>query len=703
MAQLIISSISAELKLSVICGVKACFVLGRQRSNTTVLKDTTNPRWPEEFLFDVFSPVSDTLEIMLEEKSPSEDGTIGVASLSLADITLGRNRRTLTLSHNGRPIGVIAFNATAEGPGWPPTHTRQSSVVDSMVSSAIPTQRRGAPQSARSASIWSSEANGIPPGHDILAHRLQDLEGEVRRLQRELAAQTQRREELYADNVKLAAAMEQLENDNEDLLRVIDEQKYSKEKSSSRRSEADEELAALRKKSAALQRALDAEVAARSQAEQQVEEQRQNLEVLRRTQGAKAAEGGTHYVGPHEEKLCHSLERALADLGVADDLSQWTMQELLDKIRVEAIKLRNRTLGVADGERVELRRQIEATLWRELQIASNPAGYSTAQFLDLLTVKVRNLLRMLELHQQFAIQLAKQVGEPFEEDYFASAVLTVPKLQARLSQLLVFCSPAPRSARGERPSVSFARSPSVERSTRCDGGPYPILIASANPSLAPFAFGDPSRAIASPFRAQRAELLQRPAPQEVPIFGYSTNGRSPSVTSGTDTSRPLALNLVPDRWGRPISSDVERLTLDGSQTSREMGMEDKLSRQLLSTLSDLQRAEVQAQRLNQQMGAQDGRLHSEVSMLSRGLAEARSKLDSLTEAVLVASPPSRHSSRSGTPSRIAVRTESPRQAPEYSNHIFFQRGRSLTTDVLGQRLPSRSRSRSPGSAARVWR
>lgn len=54
---------------------------------------------------------------------------------------------------------------------------------------------------------------------------------------------------------------------------------------------------------------------------------------------------------------------------------------------LQAIKLRNRAVGVNSPEAYDLRRHIETMLWKEFRLQSEPGGYPPGEMVELLAIK----------------------------------------------------------------------------------------------------------------------------------------------------------------------------------------------------------------------------------------------------------------------------------------------------------------------------
>eukprot|EP00668_Euglena_longa_P012023 GGOE01014447.1.p1 GENE.GGOE01014447.1~~GGOE01014447.1.p1 ORF type:complete len:684 (+),score=100.13 GGOE01014447.1:57-2108(+) len=682
MAQVIISDIYAELKSSIPSCPRATFVVGTQRHGTRGLQSTISPRWAEELVFNGLNLYGDHLDIAVEDAHPRGSEVLGTTHLELSKLNTGRNRQTLTLSQRSKPIGVIAFNVVvAPGAGhWPGDGPQLQPSIETLDGGGA---------------AWPLGSMAMAADASAVRIRLREAEAGLRSTQSELEGQTQQlrrllleNERLLGDNARLQQENGALSAENHTLQQIVEEKKMTakllKEKSDGEIARLQQEVAELLKAQVTLQQALDEEMEVHGKAETLAAkflEQQEELKELRRQLAARMAEKDAQYVGPHDEQVCRALERALADMGVGDDLSQWTMRQLLDGIRAEAIKLRNQSVGVNSAENYDLRRHIEAMLWKEFQLQSEPSGYSPGEMVELMAIKVRSLHHLLEEHQWFAVRVSEVAGCPIEEGFFTSAVMNASKLRARLDPIVKALASLSNPSPPDDPPRSqggLARSPrqvtiSPQPETIASASASPILPSSARVMVAPETF---RVYYSAPERALQPRYYIPPEVHEV------------HVTRKTPVAIQNHARSAPDL---------------------QIRKSDDLGRELVATLSDLHRAEVKAQRLNRRLGPTERHIHAQTSSLSHDMAEARDRLEgAIAEAAIrPRTPLSQAGSRSGTPTSAPSEARllvSNTPVVEYGDHIFFRRGREVSTaGTSGNRSNSRghrSRSRSPSRP--VW-
>jgi hypothetical protein len=337
--------------------------------------------------------------------------------------------------------------------------------------------------------------------------------------------------------------------------------------------------------------------------------------------------------GHSDAAACRALEQALADLGVEEDVADWSLADLCDRLLLATLKVRAGSAALPSAQDADLRRRLEGLMWPVLGLESDPRLFSNAEMAKLLTNKVRNLQEFLGSLQQFAAAVAHAAGDPLEPGFFTDPLLTAPCLRDRLGA--VAHAVVANAAAGQPPPPR-----------------------SALPSFVPTGLGTVHR---------------------------STRASSPP-------NRPTHRPGGPTPWQMP--------SLDPSDPMVRPG--DRLERELVAALSDLQRADVGAQRLARRLGPEAGRLHSQAGGVVRDVAEARDRLDDITDQLQHAPRlSSRDGSRKSTPTRSATegRIVVDSRVPEYRGHIFFHR----TRDDAGARPPSssgRSRSQSPTRSGR---
>eukprot|EP00992_Anisonema_acinus_P010470 TRINITY_DN6605_c0_g1_i1.p1 TRINITY_DN6605_c0_g1~~TRINITY_DN6605_c0_g1_i1.p1 ORF type:complete len:321 (+),score=103.57 TRINITY_DN6605_c0_g1_i1:3-965(+) len=96
----------------------AVFKVSGQTQATAEQKNTTNPRWAEEFVFSIANPSVERLEITVQDKDLFSKEVIGTGSIALRDLQFGESRKSIPLTSKKGPAGSIDMTLIAEGTGW---------------------------------------------------------------------------------------------------------------------------------------------------------------------------------------------------------------------------------------------------------------------------------------------------------------------------------------------------------------------------------------------------------------------------------------------------------------------------------------------------------------------------------------------------------------------------------------------------------